>query len=763
MPIHSATENIRQRYQQAESLLQINTQLRTPSLLNIRLASLAPQWIPGSACFFYSRETTSGKQFRLVDALKPSNQQAFDHKQLAQQLSAVAGQPVDPANLPLAQLELDLEGQCLRFDALGQRWQYHLSDQTCEAIQSHPSSWTLSPNGKTAAFVQDHNLWLCDLETGDKRALTDDGEHYHRYASAPSCTGAVLYPIVDLLWSPDSKRIATQRIDTRDAVLGLPLVEHVPADGRLRPGIVDEGRRVAMHGDKTVEGWQLLMFDCERGQRCDAEYGMLPMRYPPYQGFYLAGRGWWSVDSRHVYFVDQVSDMTGTKVLQWDTETGHTSILLEETPERPAILHTFDQMVVTAKPLPETNELIWYSERSGWAHLYLADLQTGAIKNPITEGEWLVRDIIHVDAQRRQLVIKTAGRQAGRNPYYTDICRVNIDTGELTPIISSDHEYQTTKTSVSPCGDFVIATQTRADQIPVHLLLDRAGNSLLTLETADISALPNDWRWPEPVQTVAADGESAIYGIVFRPRDFSPEKSYPVIDFSFMLYPNGLDAFGSLYLESAAYTELGFIVVGFLNRALAGYRARAFHDLQDHSLPFFNLADHVAGTQQLIERYPYMDGERIGVTLHSSYPTALTGLLIYPDFYKVGVCLNPIADTRLMPMAQCGADDFPQYETFAAQLKGKLLLIAGMLDYAIPVSCTFRLVEALQQANKPFDMLMLPNLSHDITGYAKRRQWDYFVEHLLGIAPPDDFNLCVKAEEVAAHNRMLEKGAHDEI
>jgi len=416
-------------------------------------------------------------------------------------------------------------------------------------------------------------------------------------------------------------------------------------------------------------------------------------------------------------------------------------------------------------PLPDSNELIWFSERDGWGHLYLYEMTTGRLKNPITQGNWVVRNVLHFDAKHRELFIQTAGREEGRNPYYCDICRVNIDTGIITTILSTNHHYivcdqrsrfcvsDQSAVGVSPSGQYIVTTRSRVDEAPVSLLLNQDGSEVITLETADVSGLPTNWQWPEPVILKASDGCTNIDAVIFRPTDFDPNKSYPVIDASYA-YVDPIGSFDNnhggsrMYLSGAAYAELGFIVVMINNRGNDGLRDTAFRHYQNPDFPVDPLLlrkyfkdDCIAGIKQLAEHYPYMDLERVGVVEFCSIPMALAGVLHHPDFYKVGVSVCAMADTRLVGAFSRQKGNWLQFEDFAENLQGKLLIIAGMLDWAIPQATTFRLVEALQKANKRFDMLLLPNLPHGHNNYTVQRSWDYVVEHLLGIEPPAGFQL----------------------
>ena len=753
--------------------------------------TLYPHWIRGADVFWYMRDTKDNKgelgvEYRLVNAGKVTNDLAFDHEMLANTLGEVTGQKIDYRNLPLNNVEISLFPLQVSFDAFGERWKFDEGLNRCEVVVQYPVDWLVSPDGKLSVFVRDYNLWLRDLENNSERALTTDGEKFNVYAGTPTVYGRNEAPSLEVIWSADSKKIFTHLIDTRNIGRGAPLVQHVPSDGSLRPVVLNPERRVALPEDDIIEAYQFLAIDIESEQIQFASYQSSPVCYPPYAGFFSGHKGWWDKDCRHAYFFDQVRGGKVLRLVKFDTCTGAAQVLIEESSDFAVTLIPVTHMCPLSMALPESNELIWSSEREGVTHLYLYDLVTGLLKNPITAAskpkadvpsrapQWLVRNILYYNSKSRELYIQTAGRIPGRNPYYCDICRVNIDTGVLTEVISTDHEYvvcdQRTRISfgdrqaqgVSPCGRYVVATRSRVDAVPVSLLLDKDGRELLEIEVADISGLPDTWQWPEPMMLKAADGVTDIYAVVFRPSDFDPSQTYPVLDCTFA-YSAPVGSFTNTntgnwhYLSAAAYAELGFIVVMINNRGNEGLRDTEFNNYQDPVLPLepnllvkYNKADCVAGIEQLAEQYPYIDISRVGIAEFGSVPTAMAGMLLYPDFYKVGVSNNAMMDWRLLASLGMNASDSLQLEDLAINLKGKLLMIAGMLDDVMPVSMTFRMVEALQKENKFFDMLLLPNLGHYSSGYTTKRSWDYFVEHLLGVNPPVNFRLTTGAELLLA-------------
>ena len=764
------------RYQQAQAVLQ--SAFTKKAAFN---TTLYPHWIGDSDYFWYARDLSENQEeYRLVNAATADNTLAFDHQALATSLASQSNQPVDPSALPITDIELSLSPLTVRFVAFDQVWQFDAKTQSCQALDTHPKDWVCSPDGNKAVFSRGHNLWLHDIASGEETPLTHDGEAHYVYGGTATAYGRQEAVTLEVCWSPDSKRLLTVIKDNRDVKVGPALVAHVPQGDDVRPTLVDPDRRVAYAGDEHIEGYRVLSIELDSGQHTHADYALCPVFTPPYVGFFTGARGWWSADNQRAYFIDLERGDRTARLIEFDTHSGKTRTLIEETaclnqdPDQ-ATRFTFiprTHLHAMLTPLPESNEVIWYSERSGWAHLYLYDLETGELKNTITSGEWLVRHVLQVDAERRELTIQTAGREAERNPYYCDIARVNIDTGEMTTVVSSDHEYlvcdpksranmgRNQSIGVSPSANYIVTTRSRVDQAPVSVLLDRQGDPVLTLETANTTGLPDNWQWPEPVMLKAADGETDIYAVVFRPTHFSPDISYPVIDCSWGSFLPPVGSFTNnmtgnrFFFEAAALAELGFITVMLTQRGMGeGMRSKAFtHDKEYWNCISPNQADCVAGIQQLAQRYPYMDLNRVGTGPFPSTNSAVAGMLRFPDFYKVGVACNAYSDNRVaaefyavahstnVPAVGEAAGDHP-FHALANNLQGKLLLIHGMMNPCTPVAATFGLVEALHLANKDFDLLLLPNLGHSTNGYTIRRSWNYFVEHLLGEVPPKDFAL----------------------
>ena len=760
-----------------------------------------PIWIDNSDCFWYERTIQTSeegthqvsKEYRLVDASKATNSLAFDHSVLAASLAEAATQQVSANNLPISKVEMAFSSQnssdttidTVSFTAFKQRWIFVLKTGICsETVFPQGNGEVTSPDGKSLIFVRAFNLWLRDIESGDERALTRDGEADYRYGAAGTAWSFQSDDSLQVSWSADSKQIFTVQHDTRQ-VKTFPVIQHVPTDGSLRPTV--DYHKAAYPGDDHIETFRLLAIDIAAGRIQSANYRQIP-EIRNSHGLFTAKLAWWARDNRHTYFIDMDRGYQAVRLVEFDSHTGATRILFEETSDTHISLMLNDDEKPTIVPLPESNELLWFSERSGWAHLYLYDLQTGQLKHAVTQGEWLVRDIAHVDIERREIVVHTAGRVKERDPYYCDLARVNIDTGEITTLISSDHEYFTVIPSdlgvvqatlagfdiskangLSPSGNFAVTTRSRADELPVSLLIDRDGKEIMLVETADISPLmavtQNRWQWPEPVKLLAADGKTDIYGLVFRPSDFSPDHSYPVVSHVFSTpeipwvskgsFTNGTTN-GFSYLDAAAVAELGFIVVQIDGRGTSCRNKSFLDESYGWAESASNLDDHVVGIQQLAVRYSYMDLDRVGITSHpSGAPGGVQGLLQHPDFYGVGVA-SLLHDSRFCgatmwgdkyeglagPAVEPNAAKNSNYqypEDMVENLKGKLLLAGGMRSYVGgSISATFRVIDALQKANKDFDLLLLPDAP---SSYLTRRAWDYLVIHLQNVEPPKEFKL----------------------
>ena len=744
-----------------------------------RNTRLVPHWIDNTDCFWYRRKTQYGSEFRLVNAEKKINMLAFDHHLLAAMLGSIFQISIDPKNLPISGVHMTQAPLKVIFNAFGEEFIFDTSEGKCETsdqLDKLGLKNALSPDETQEAYVSHHNLYIKNLVSGEDKAMTDDGHELFSYGTTPISWGRPLNSDLQVLWSPDSKSILVVKTDYRK-VNATPIINYLPPEG-VRPTTSEYF--CAYPGDEYVEQLHLIIIHVEKGKMIEANCGPILVNRSAL-GLVSDGLVWWSEKRGGIaYFVQTNRGEKLARVMELDAYSGKTRCVFEERSDTHVRLSLNRDAYSMIRPLPETDELIWVSERSGWAHLYLYDLKAGVVKNQITDGEWLVREVLHVDCKRREMFIQTCGRGDDYTLYNLDVCRVSLDSGAFTPIVEDKYEFNVINASsfesiiclasdsdcskdimgVAPSGDYFVATRSRVDEVPISFLFDRNGNAVLELETAELDSFFNTWHWPESVKLRTSDDSEDIYAVVFRPSDFSSKISYPVIDVSISsMELSGLpigsfdnsEAAGVWYLQAAALSELGFIVVSLNGRGTV-YRRQSFTDFAYGSPANINYSpDRICGIRQLGEMYPYMDLSKVGIMGFNGMPSAVFGLLQNNDFYSVGVS-HALQDSRvnagIIGEALLGITDSSAYnpapEDLAENLKGKLLLMHGLLDCMDDSAATWRLVNALIKANKDFDMLILPDeeeVEHIESLYAFRRTWDYFVLHLLGFNPPKEFDL----------------------
>jgi dipeptidyl aminopeptidase/acylaminoacyl peptidase len=464
----------------------------------------------------------------------------------------------------------------------------------------------------------------------------------------------------------------------------------------------------------------------------------------------------WSADGRRLVFVSSSRDHKQAWLREANVETGAVREVMRES------VATFFESGFDSpnwRPLFTSNELIWYSQRDDWGHLYLYGLGDGQLKSRITSGSWNVLEIARLDEKARTLVFTGVGREPGRDPYFRHLYRVRLDGSGLTLLTPEDADHQI---SLSPSGRYVVDAYARPDTPPVSVLRDvNTGRVLLALERADISRLvATGWTPPIPFTVKARDGNTDLYGLMHRPSNFDSTKKYPIVNY---IYPGpqsgsvGSRQFVAVRGDTRAIAELGFIVVQ-LDATGTPYRSKSFHAAWYGNMGDNGLPDQVSAMQQLARRHPWIDLERAGIYGHSGGGYASTdAILRYPDFFKVAVSQAGNHDNRnyeddwgekwqgLLERRPDGTTNYDNQanQLLAKNLKGKLLIAHGTMDDNVPVYGTMLVVQELIRHNKDFDLLLLPNRRHGFGSepYMVRRRWDYFVRHLLGATPPAGYEI----------------------
>jgi dipeptidyl-peptidase-4 len=462
----------------------------------------------------------------------------------------------------------------------------------------------------------------------------------------------------------------------------------------------------------------------------------------------------WSVDSSNVAFVSTSRDHKKENLRIADAATGEIKDILEESV--PTFFESGNGRV-NWKYLPASNELIWFSEKSNWGHLYLYDARSGQLKNAITSGDFNVTQLIRIDEKARTMFFLGVGREKG-DPYFVHLYRVGFDGKNLALLTPEDANHDVT---LSPSGKYFVDNYSKPDVPSTSVVRDENGKLVASLEKADITKLlSTGWKAPMPITVKARDGQTDLYGLMFRPTNFDPAKKYPIVNH---IYPGpqtgsvGSRNFSAARGDCQSLAELGFIVVE-IDGMGTPWRSKKFHEAYFGNLGDNTLPDQVGGMQQLAKKYPWIDIERAGIYGHSGggYATA-DAMFRYPDFFKVGISEAGNHDNReyeddwaekWQGLLVKNSDGTTNYDNQANQLvarnlKGHLLLAHGTMDNNVPPYNTLLVVNELIKANKDFDLLLLPNRNHGFGNepYMVRRRWDYFVRYLLGAEPPVGYEL----------------------
>jgi dipeptidyl aminopeptidase/acylaminoacyl peptidase len=619
-----------------------------------------------------------------------------------------------------------------------------------------------SPDGKKEVYIKDWNLWVRDIASGKETQLTKDGIENFGYATDNAGWKHTDRAIV--LWSPDSKKVATFQQDQRH-VSDMYLVTTNVGAPKLQQW------KYPLPQDKEIVKIHRVIIDVETGETVRLKMGPDDHRSTQCDDISCGGSfddNEWSADSSTLAFVSSTRDHKKATFRIADAKTGEIRTVFEESVPTQ---YESGQGEINWRYFPETNEAIWYSERSDWGHLYLYDLKTGKVKNQITKGDWVVTRIVKVDPNARTVWFEANGAEKGQDPYFSHLYSIKFDGSDLRSLTPEDGNHTA---SLSPDGKYIVDSFSKPDVPPVSVLRSATGEKLMDLETTNISRLTaTGWRPPTPITVKSHDGKWDLYGLMFTPTNLDTSKKYPVVNY---IYPGpqgggvGSRSFSPGRGDHQAVAELGFVVIVIDGSCNPG-RSKSFHDVCYGNMADNTLEDQMAGIRQLAAKYPYIDLDHVGIWGHSGGGFATAAAMFrYPDFYKVGISESGNHDNRnyeddwgeryigLMvgPDGKhtTSVDDTKEKsnytdqanQNFAANLKGKLMLAHGNLDDNVPPYNTWLVVDALTKANKDYDLVIFPNARHGYgqdSLYMMRKRWDYFVKNLLGAEPPKEYQITI--------------------
>jgi dipeptidyl aminopeptidase/acylaminoacyl peptidase len=749
-------------YENAESKLGYNTQQY------VDRGNVFPNWMPGDK-FWYRVLTPTGSEFILVDATKGTRTVAFDHEKLAASLSSATNKKYTGSMLPFQVINYSADGKSITFRTDGKQWKYDLQNSSLAADttkllenaqrsggfgRGNRGNEVLSPDRTKAVYIKDYNLWVKDIKTNEQKQLTTDGVKDFGYATDnagwTSSDGAIVR------WSPDSRKIATFRQDQRN-VGEMYLASTNVGHPTLRSW------KYPLPGDKDIPMISRCVINVE-----DAKVIMFNIPPDPHRASLsddISSSGTfddidWNPDGTEVAFLSTSRDHKQEKFRIANAISGEVREVFEE------VVPTQYESgwgAINWRYLPKTKEIIWFSERDDWGHLYLYDATTGKVKNQITKGNWVVTRLVRVDEKNRLLYFMASGTQP-ENPYFSQFYKIGFDGKNLSLLTPGAGTHSV---SFSPSENYFIDTYSKPDVPSVTVLRDMNGKQITELEKTDISRLKAaGWKPPTPFSVKAADGKTDIYGIMFTPTNLDAKRKYPVVDY---IYPGpqsgsvGSWSFSAARGDHQSLAELGFIVV-LIEGTGNPNRSKSFHDAYWPDMSTNTLPDQVAGIRQLSQRYSYIDTTKVGIWGHSGGGFATAAAMFrYPDFFKVGISESGNHDNRnyeddwgeryigLLTKNPDGTDNYTAQanQTYAKNLKGKLMLAHGMMDNNVPPYNTMLVVDALTKANKDYDLVIFPNAGHGFgadSPYMMRRRWDYFVKNLLGKEPPPNYKLETKTD-----------------
>jgi dipeptidyl-peptidase-4 len=712
---------------------------------------------------FWYKDTVNGNStFMLLNAPKGTKVPAFDNALMSTALTTAGVRNLTANNLPITDLEFS--GTTPIVTVRGDRYSCTTGTAyTCTKLTGGapagrrgggppaggPAPAVTSPDGKKAAFIKDWNLYVRDVATGEEKPLTTDGVNNYGYATDNA--GWTHSDRAILVWSPDSKKIATFQQDQRKTgmmYLVSTNVGHPTLDAWPYP----------LPGDKDVTMIERVIIDVDAAKVTRFKMAPDQHRSTLCDDISCRGGGWedtqWSDDSKTIAFVSTSRDHRSEDLRMADAATGEIRNVFNET------VPTFFESgngAVNWRYLSKRNEILWFSERSNWGHLYLYDATTGKLKHEVTSGDWNLTRLLRVDQKSGDIVFDAVGHEKGWDPYYIATYSGNLDSKAVKLLTPENAVHAST---LSEDGKYFVDVYSTPQIPPTTVLRDASGKVVTEIAKADITRLKaSGWQAPISFTVKARDGKTDLYGLMFKPSNFDASKKYPIVNY---IYPGpqtgsvGSRAFNASRGDSPGLAELGFIVVS-IDGMGTPWRSKKFHeayfgDMHDNTLP-----DQVAGMKELAAENSWIDIDKAGVWGHSGggYATG-DAMLSYPDFFKVGWSESGNHENRnyeddwaekwigLDEGANKTIYDKAGNEAYVKNLKGKLMLVHGTMDDNVPPSNTLVMVDALMKAGKDFDLLMIPNAHHgygDEALYIQRRRWDYFVTNLAGNAVPKEYKL----------------------
>ncbi len=724
-----------------------------------------PRWIEDQDRFWYGYETADGQRWYFVDAAEGTKRELFDREVMAAELAKIFNRPFNHKDLDLNDFEYDLNKGLFTFNVDSINFQYELDNNNLvkqDSVKDEPRDYwkTYSPDSTWIAFARNHNLYLMQADDPDSTEyqLTESGEKWYSFQADASDTTSDERLRSRAEWFEDSEKLYVKRTDERD-------VEELWVIQALgdRPEL--ETYKYPMPGDEHIGQDEVWVFEADTLDSTDGvklETDREDWKDESLGGAYFNDGGFFTgTNSDHLYILRRNRQWNKIDVLKANTSTGETEILFSEE-SKPYFNTRFAQLAV----IDNGEEYIWWSERTGWGQLYRYNSE-GELMNRITEGFYTVGDIVKIDTTDQTLFYEGYGKEEGSHPYYSKLYKINFDGSDderLTPEDATHQIYESDK------GNYFVDNISRVDMPDRSVLRNGDGEIVQELEQTNIEDLKEvGWQAPETFKVKAADDATDIYGVMWKPFDFDSTKTYPIISYVYPgpqtePFPVGFSLSG----RNTSLAQLGFVVVAMGQRGGSPIRSKYYHNFGYGDMRDYPLVDNKYGIEQLASRHSFIDQDKVGIFGHSGGGFMSTAaILTYPGFYDVAVSsagnhdnniyniwwsevhngVEKTTETIQVDDGEGGKKD-STVTTFKApvesnmeladNLEGNLLLVTGNIDNNVHPANTYRMANALMEADKRFDFMIMPGQRHGFgqyTPYFTRMLWDYFSEHLLGDKP----------------------------
>lgn len=714
-------------------------------------SQVMPNWIDGSDYFWYSFRKNGGNHYYIVDIKNKTKKEIFDNRILSKQINKITNKEVDENDLRLGIIKFK-DYDTLTFDKDGYSFTYTIKDgklysrkiknkeYTKSKRKSKPYWIKQSPDGKYQVYAYKHNLYMKGEAENTFTQITKSGEKFYSFSTnSQKDTERKNFPGIN--WGGNSKFFYSLRKDTRK------IKEFWVINSLQNPRPSLRTYKFPMPGDKYVTNYELHIFYPENKKHIKLDID----KYKDQEVNIIYS----DIDKfpEYIYFTRKNRTSDTIELCKINTKTAEISELIKEV-SKPHL----NKQLTECRILNGGEDIIWWSERSGWGQYYLYD-KNGKLKNRITKGDFVACNISKIDTLGRKIIYQGYGASKNIDKDYRLFYISDLDRQgqlELTPT-NAEHSI-----NISDNFKYIVDNFSRVDMTPKSELRDLNGNLILKLEEVELSSIiSKGWKFPKRVKIMAPDAETPLYGVMYTPFDIDTLKKYPIIA---NVYP-GPQAdfiprtFDLLDNNNQALANLGAIVINIPSRGSSLYRGREFHSFGYGNLRDYALSDNKYIIEELSKIHKFIDTTRIGIYGHSGGGAmAAAAIMTYPNFYKVAVAASGNYDNNIYTKwwgetyhglqydKNGNLQKIPTVSELAKNLRGKLLLITGDVDVNVHPANTIRLINALMKEHKIFDFMLFPGVDHGMDSkYYNNLIKIYFYENLIGkLITTEDKNEILK-------------------